>query len=93
MVWLIDIFIQILGSAIFSACYTAKFDTSTRGLLAVLLNLSMGCLSGALPFLLGYMKKHARECFEQAEGPRKRNILILFIFVLLGLFLVTVRLY
>lgn len=53
----------------------------------------MNCLSGSLPFLLGYMKKHARDCFEEVEKPRKMHILLLYIFILLGLFLLKVRLY
>ena len=39
------------------------------------------------------MKKHARDCFEEVEKPRKMHILLLYIFILLGLCLLMVRLY
>ena len=59
----------------------------------MLLTTSMGCLSGSLPFLLGYIKKHARDCFEEPERPRKMLILLLYSFIILGLFLQAVRSY
>ena len=59
----------------------------------MLLTTSMGCLSGSLPFLLGYIKKHARDCVEEPERPRKMLILLLFSFIILGLVLQAVRSY
>ena len=39
------------------------------------------------------MKKHARDCFDEVERPRKMYILLLYIFILLGLCLLMVKLY
>ena len=84
--------ITSLGCTIFFAGYIVHYDPSTKGALTMLLTTSMGCLSGSLPFLLGYIKKHARVCFEEPERPRKMLILLLYSFILLGLFLQAVRL-
>ena len=85
--------ITSLGCTIFNGGYYIHYDPSTKGALTMLLTTSMGCLSGSLPFLLGYIKKHARDCFEEPDRPRKMLILLLFSFIILGLVLQAVRLY
>jgi len=85
--------IASLGCTIFNAGYSVHYDPSTKGALTMLLMTSMGCLSGSLPFLLGYIKKNAGDCFEEPERPRKMLILLLYSFILLGLVLQAVRSY
>jgi len=35
-------------------------------------------LTMSMSFLLGYVKKHAKECYEEGQRPRKLLILIMF---------------
>ena len=36
-------------------------------------------LSIAITYLLGYLKQHAKDCYEESAKPRKIKILVLFI--------------
>ena len=58
---------------------------STRTVIMLYFHIAFEFLYMAMNFLLSYVKKHAEECYEECQTPRKLLILVIFSFVSLGL--------
>ena len=74
-------FLLILRTGVlsyFAWCYLQS-KTDTLAILLVLQMMILEILSASVPHLLGYLKVHAKDCYNESEMPRKTGILLLFI--------------